>query len=919
MIFISFDQFWSLFTTCIDNNKSLSDCSKLSYLISFLKGDAAKILSGMVVRPENYRLAKDLITERYSNSKKLTQSLFDSLLNMGSCGEDLAGINKFYTSVITNIRSLENHGVKIDDYSVMLCPKILSKLPESIRLKCVESFTKDDWKLSELTDYLQKYIKTRESCEFEFSSESSSGINFHNSTFSSLRTNVHSSQFCSSKPMFCVFCRAKDHYSSRCPAYVSYSERSNILRRKSLCFLCLKKGHEKWNCQSGNVCSLCSAKHHVSLCPQNCTNDSRVQRKVFLPERQLNRSSNVPSKGYYNVNSAVPNSIVTKPIERKPIFMQQFSVICENETSKETVRVNVMLDTGSSLTFVRENVCEFLKLPFVDKRKISISTFMNSSNVSDEFSVVPLILRDNHQSVSILATVVPHISPLSPNVCAIDTSYFALPVVNPVIEDTNSEVDILVGLDFYWSVVSGDIKHLPNGTTAMSTVFGWLINGVAGSHHSTTNSVFLVSSKYEEENFEQHIDRVFQHDFSFLGGQADDNELACFLKYIRYDESETRYFTSLPWRKDMKLHNHFDLSVSRLHALYRKLSSSNKLLSNYNDQIEQQLQGGVIETAEPVCESTHYLPHHCVVRDKSSTTNVRIVYDGSAKSSKRDHSLNDCLHKGPKLIPKVLPLLLRFRSSSYGLTADIRKAFLMVGIESADRDYLRFLWFRDINDLSKGLVHYRFCRLPFGLISSPAVLNAVLKHHFESHGKSYHESFYVDDFISGFDSIEKGHEILNDLKSTASIAGFTIHKVISNASELRDNQTESSVLGVPWNLESDTLNVSLVSLQNFLQSLKFEYNTFSFTKRTLLRLLGSIFDPLGIASPITIGLRIVFRNVWKQKLGWDENLPSNLNDSAISHIDNLKSMKLSIQRCVNIFEFKTSVLYGFCDAISCVW
>ena len=65
-----------------------------------------------------------------------------------------------------------------------------------------------------------------------------------------------------------------------------------------------------------------------------------------------------------------------------------------------------------------------------------------------------------------------------------------------------------------------------------------------------------------------------------------------------------------------------------------------------------------------------------------TTTKVRIVYDGSAKSSKEGKSLNDCLETGPNLIPHILKA--KFRWNSVGLTAHIEKAFLNVGMKKED-------------------------------------------------------------------------------------------------------------------------------------------------------------------------------------------------------------------------------------------
>ena len=93
-------------------------------------------------------------------------------------------------------------------------------------------------------------------------------------------------------------------------------------------------------------------------------------------------------------------------------------------------------------------------------------------------------------------------------------------------------------------------------------------------------------------------------------------------------------------------------------------------------------------------ETVHYLPHHGVIRRDRETTKLRIVYDGSAKPPGHNHFLNDCLQTGPNYTPQLFDTV-KFRWHKIGLTADIEKAFLMVGICETDKDMLRFLWFKD--------------------------------------------------------------------------------------------------------------------------------------------------------------------------------------------------------------------------------
>ena len=66
------------------------------------------------------------------------------------------------------------------------------------------------------------------------------------------------------------------------------------------------------------------------------------------------------------------------------------------------------------------------------------------------------------------------------------------------------------------------------------------------------------------------------------------------------------------------------------------------------------------------------MPHHPVVREHSSSTKVRPVFDASAKGV-NELSLNDCVESGPSLILSLLEILLRFRRWNVAIKADIEK------------------------------------------------------------------------------------------------------------------------------------------------------------------------------------------------------------------------------------------------------
>ena len=74
-------------------------------------------------------------------------------------------------------------------------------------------------------------------------------------------------------------------------------------------------------------------------------------------------------------------------------------------------------------------------------------------------------------------------------------------------------------------------------------------------------------------------------------------------------------------------------------------------------------------------------------------------------------SLNDVLYKGPCLNADLYSLLLKFRVHPIVLTAYIEKAYLQININEEHRDYLRFLWYRNLQEES--IIRYRFTRVIF--------------------------------------------------------------------------------------------------------------------------------------------------------------------------------------------------------------
>ena len=147
--------------------------------------------------------------------------------------------------------------------------------------------------------------------------------------------------------------------------------------------------------------------------------------------------------------------------------------------------------------------------------------------------------------------------------------------------------------------------------------------------------------------------------------------------------------------------------------------------------------------------------------------------------------------QGPKFNQKIFDLLVRFRSHQIALTADIEKTFLMIAVEEADRDVLRFLWVNDIDDEEVTIRPLRFTRVVFGVCSSPFLLNSTIRYHLEQYLSSHPElikkpieSFYVNDVVTGASTKEEAFQLYSESKKILRVGAFNLRKFCTNSPSL---------------------------------------------------------------------------------------------------------------------------------------
>ena len=945
---IDFSGFWDIFNAAIMSNSTLSNVQKFAYLLSCLTGEAKSSLSGLSLNNDNFELAIRLLTDKFGNKDSIIREHLRKLQNCKCPNATAASLKQFFYEITMHTRCLNNLGTPAGSFETMLMPILIGKLPEEIRLRMLsasDKYFQNAYSVDGFTALLQKEIAIREECKESFASNSRVPCDM--SDFSTCKSPSQGSSSAIALPTvglsnekrtsskaemktptkFCVYCESMEHYSSECTAVSDRGARVEHLKQTRRCFICTRKFHDARVCRNRRKCPKCHRFHHVSICPQV---EHKVDDKV---------KSEPPTVSLFVQGS-------------KAVILPSAKVILRSPEGRE-MRVRLLLDQCSTRTFIRKDVCVALGISSEADEQLAVNTF-GSENPSLQFygRVRFTIMKiGGAEEVALSGNMVD-------TICSPQPSYqlSTLTQFSGLDDDLADEYDprdaclpisILVGADFYHDIVTDQVVRGNSGPVAISSRLGWLASGVLMSNDIATSSssvqqidCFHLSASYDLQKF---------WSLEHLGiAPMEDNNSDTFLPPVHYDTEESKYSVRLPWKldkEDISLNSNFDLSMRRLNSTLRHLRTSPQVLTEYERILRDQLQKKIIEPVPdyPTGSVVHYLPHHPVVKPHAESTKVRIVLDASAKGRKNQTSLNDCMEKGPCLLPHIPILLIKFRLNNIAILADIEKAFLQIGISECDRDALRILWTDEPWNPRSDLKVYRYTALIFGLKSSPAILDHIIRLHLEEFQAAdpgliarLKTEFYVDNLVSGAETVQEAKELFTRTRDIFKTGHFNLRQWKSNNAEFvdytktqmndRDNDTESTfasdinssvpachvkVLGVQW----DNINDKFIIDLTFLQSAA---SGNSFTKRELLQITSRIYDPMGFLSPVMILPKLLFQKICSTKQGWDSLLEADVDLQWKQWLQEISRLKLAIPRCIfNSSETVEQVaLHGFSDASS---
>ncbi|XP_071576788.1 uncharacterized protein [Temnothorax nylanderi] len=481
-------------------------------------------------------------------------------------------------------------------------------------------------------------------------------------------------------------------------------------------------------------------------------------------------------------------------------------------------------------------------------------------------------------------------------------------------------VDLLIGSGATMSLLSiGQINlsHEGHDLYLQKTRLGWVVAGGVSSQFPPKNATcHLTSLENQLLKFwtieEIGTDRPWS---------AEERECeAHFRKTVRRDISG-RYIVRLPFRESkVRLGESRTNALRRLLSLERKLDANVKLKEEYTRVIEEYLELGHMSLVEDPGDDGFYMPHHAVIKDSSSTTKVRVVFDASAKSS-NGVSLNQMLMVGPTIQAKLLLHLIRFRTYEYVITADIVKMYRQVLLHKDDRRYHRILWrrFKKVETFQMNTITFGSAASPFSAIRSAHQLAEDEQHKYPRAAAILKEHFYVDNLISGAKTIEDARTIRDELIALLSLGGFPIKQWASNdervVNDLPTNELHADfvlnldrslkTLGMTWSTRDDKICYLAhpITISGKI------------TKRSILSEIAKIFDPLGLLGPIVLYAKKLMQDVWRCTLQWDESVPQQIYTQWSEFVRQLESMqRISFERNLFIEDCDSIQLHGFCDA-----
>ncbi|XP_067301419.1 uncharacterized protein [Pseudorasbora parva] len=727
----------------------------------------------------------------------------------------------------------------------------------------------------------------------------------------------------------CIFCN-ECHSIHECQELLERTaeEKRKFVLENKLCFACLRRGHGSKDCRNRAVCAVCKKRHPTPLHEDRQPGDKLLLQTGLQTEENASFLSCCVNGGKGGITSMIV-----------PVWLSL-------SNSKSEVCVYALLDTQSSHTFVDQEVCESLQAS-MEPVKLRLSTMMGKDSIVESQRVSGLRVRGLSSDSPICLPPV-YTRDFIPFERAHIPTYETAKrwrhlevIANEMPGQMDCGVGLLIGYDCSRALAPREV--ITGGDEepyAIKTDLGWSIIGGTPQCVNAEDMMGLchrIAVKELPSVTPAAVIRALELDFvdTPLREKSISQEDVQFLQIVKegvYQNECGHLEMPLPFKTRPHFPNNKKLALGRLKHLKRKLDKNPQFKRDYVLFMEGVFRDGDAEiaTEQPDIGNVWYIPHQGVYHPKKPDK-IRVVFDCSAKYD--GIALNDHLLTGPDLTNGLTGVLCRFRKHPVALMCDIEKMFHRFHVIQEDRDYLRFLWWAN-GDTDTEPREYRMKVHLFGASSSPGCANYGLKYLASMNESEYplaasfiRNHFYVDDGLISLESVEMAIKLVEEAQAVCAKGKLYLHKFISNNREVlesismgdraaevknvdfhHDYLPVQNVLGVRWDVESDAFTFNVV------------FDDKPSTRRGILSLVASVYDPLGFLAPFVISGKKVLQEMCHKGIGWDEPLPIELRPRWESWLKDLSNLgKIRIPRCFvppNFGKILKTELHHFSDASS---
>lgn len=884
------------FESMIHNNDNIPSINKFHYLRSSLEGSASVVIKSIEFSSSNYNVAWNLLCERYNNKNILINNHLKALFNFEAINRESFKALRFIIDHFSkHLRALESLGQPTDKWDALIIFIVSSKLDTNTSRKWEE--LKCSLKELPTLDEFYKFLRCRaDVLETSYSNhsekqrftpgESRLKFNTHHSKSFVVSTNKEPKNKC------CAICK-QIHCVFECSKFKSMSvdDRINEISKQRLCKNCFRGGHNAFQCQLRGSCQICKKKHNTLL-----------HKFVPIPVTVESQPS----------TSAAPVSLSVVSTGQVLLCTALVNIVHNNNT----YTARALLDTGSQSSLITDKLKKKLGIIGDLANATNISGINNAICCISERCDLDVRSRTSTFQTKVKFLVVPQITSVLPN-SYVNISNLKLPN-NIELADPSfycpSEIDILLGADVYWDIVTSNTIKLGKGKPVLqSSKFGFLVAGpIANSQ--PVSQVYCHFSQEIRDSLEKFwlIDdlppkKTYSPDEQLCEQHFIDN-------FTRLPSG--RFSVQMPLKEEPEraLGESFYIAKKCFENLEKKFVKHPNLKQKYREFLTEYADLGHLSKIARLSFG-YYMPHHAVVRENRETTKVRVVFNGSCKTSS-GKSFNDIQRIGPVVQSDLMSLLLRFRQYKYILVADIEKMYRQIEIDPSQRHLQLILWRNErdqaLDVLQLNTVTYGTASAPF--LSTRCLLQLAQECPDKVIANVIQNDFYVDDLNTGADTVDELKHIASGVVQVLNSACLPLRKIRTNCSELFENEEgtsnsldickESTVLGLNYSPTADTLQFSK----------NLEVSSLC-TKRSIISTTCKIFDPLGLICPCVIVAKILLQQLWNAKLGWDEPVPENFIKNWSKLLKEFSVLsQISIPRCVLSHVYSSIDLHCFVDA-----